>query len=62
MVVHLYGRVCRMDEISRTARKNGLLVVEDCAQAHGAVYRGVKAGALGMPQDSVSILARIWEL
>lgn len=47
MVVHLYGRVCRMDEISRTARKNGLLVVEDCAQAHGAVYRGVKAGALG---------------
>ena len=29
MVVHLYGRVCRMDEISRTARKNGLLVVED---------------------------------
>lgn len=47
MVVHLYGRVCRMDEISRTARKNGLLVVEDCAQAHGAVYQGVKAGALG---------------
>ena len=47
MVVHLYGRVCRMDEISRTARKNGLLVVEDCAQAHGAVYQGVKSGALG---------------
>lgn len=47
MVVHLYGRACRMDEISRTARKNGLLVVEDCAQAHGAVYQGVKAGALG---------------
>ena len=47
MVVHLYGRVCRMDEISHTARKNGLLVVEDCAQAHGAVYQGVKAGALG---------------
>ncbi len=47
MAVHLYGRVCRMDEIRRIARRKGLLVVEDCAQAHGATYGGVKAGALG---------------
>lgn len=47
MVVHLYGRACRMDEIRSTARKRGMLVVEDCAQAHGAAYQGVKVGALG---------------
>ena len=48
MAVHLYGRVCEMDAINETARKYGLKVVEDCAQAHGALYRnGKRAGALG---------------
>ena len=47
MVVHLYGRVCKMAEIQNIASKRGLLIVEDCAQAHGAVYKGIKTGALG---------------
>lgn len=47
MVVHLYGRACRMDEVGDVARRRGLLVVEDCAQSHGACYKGKKTGALG---------------
>ena len=48
MVVHLYGRVCRMDEVGEVAVKHGLLVVEDCAQAQGALYKERKrTGALG---------------
>lgn len=48
MTVHLYGRVCEMDSINETARKYGLKVVEDCAQAHGVLYKGKKrAGNLG---------------
>ena len=47
MAVHLYGRSCRMDEIREVARRHGMLVVEDCAQAHGVLYKGKRAGALG---------------
>lgn len=47
IVVHLYGKVCEMDPIMEIARKNDLKVVEDCAQAHGAMYRGRKAGSFG---------------
>ena len=47
MVVHLYGRVCQMDAIYKTVSQHGLYIVEDCAQAHGAMYKGTKAGALG---------------
>ena len=47
IAVHLYGQVCDMDAISRFARPRGLLVLEDAAQAHGATYRGRRAGALG---------------
>ena len=36
MVVHLYGRVCEMDVINEIAKRHGLKVIEDCAQAHGA--------------------------
>ena len=45
--VHLYGHPSRMDEINDLAEDKGVLVVEDACQAHGAVYRGKKAGALG---------------
>ncbi len=44
MVVHLYGKVCEMDAINSIAKKNNLKVIEDCAQAHGAKYKNVKAG------------------
>jgi len=45
--VHIHGLPADMDEINALARRHGLAVIEDAAQAHGAVYRGRKAGALG---------------
>ena len=47
MPVHLYGQVCDMDSIMVVAEKYGLKIVEDSAQAHGATYRGRKAGSFG---------------
>ncbi len=47
MPVHLYGRACDMDPIMETAKKYGLRVIEDCAQAHGATYKGRKIGTFG---------------
>lgn len=47
MPVHLYGRVCNMEGITEYARQRGLKVIEDAAQSHGAMYRGVRAGHLG---------------
>jgi perosamine synthetase len=44
---HIYGLPCDMDEIASVARRRGLRVVEDCAHALGAEYRGRPAGALG---------------
>ena len=46
MVVHLYGRVCEMNPINTVARKHGLKVIEDVAQAQGVSYEGVRAGHL----------------
>ena len=46
MVVHLYGQVCDMDAVRPFARQHGLKVIEDCAQAHGALYKGARVGAL----------------
>jgi dTDP-4-amino-4,6-dideoxygalactose transaminase len=45
--VHLYGRPARMDLINAVARKHGLMVVEDAAQAHGAQFKGQAVGVLG---------------
>ncbi|HDN84289.1 MAG TPA: DegT/DnrJ/EryC1/StrS family aminotransferase [Candidatus Aerophobetes bacterium] len=45
--VHLYGNVCEMDEIMDIAKKYGLYVIEDAAEAHGALYKGKKVGSIG---------------
>ena len=46
-VVHYGGQVCDMDPIMEIARKHKLFVLEDCAHAHGATYKGRQAGSIG---------------
>jgi len=45
--VHLYGKACQMDEIMKFAKEKNLLVLEDCAQAHGASISEIKVGNWG---------------
>jgi dTDP-4-amino-4,6-dideoxygalactose transaminase len=47
MPVHLYGNVCDMDKIHAFARKHGLFVIEDNAEAYGGSFKGRKTGTLG---------------
>lgn len=47
LVVHLYGQSCNMGPIIKIAKKYGLKIIEDCAQAHGAIYDNKKVGNLG---------------
>ncbi|MBF0232127.1 MAG: DegT/DnrJ/EryC1/StrS family aminotransferase [Desulfamplus sp.] len=45
--VHLYGHPAEMDKICELADRNGIYVIEDCAQAHGAMYKNKRVGSLG---------------
>lgn len=44
--VHLFGQCVDMDKVSEISKKHNLFVLEDCAQSHGALYKGKKAGSL----------------
>ena len=45
--VHLYGQPCDLTPIGEIAKRNNLLLIEDCAQAHGATYNGSRVGSFG---------------
>lgn len=47
IVVHLNGLSCDLDPILKFVKKNKLLLIEDCSQAHGAIYKGRKVGSFG---------------
>jgi dTDP-4-amino-4,6-dideoxygalactose transaminase len=47
MVVHLYGKCCQMDKIMAVKSKHNLVLVEDCAQAHGATFKDQLSGTFG---------------
>ncbi|MGN0017441.1 MAG: DegT/DnrJ/EryC1/StrS family aminotransferase [Candidatus Gastranaerophilaceae bacterium] len=47
IVVHLYGQAVQMDKVWKLAKKYDLKIIEDSAQAHGALYKGRKTGNLG---------------
>jgi dTDP-4-amino-4,6-dideoxygalactose transaminase len=47
LAVHLYGLACDMAELSSIATNHDLALIEDCAQAHGAAYRGQRVGSFG---------------
>lgn len=48
LVTHLYGQASKMDRIMEIAKKHNLLVVEDCAQAHGSAFNGKMVGTFGV--------------
>jgi dTDP-4-amino-4,6-dideoxygalactose transaminase len=47
LIVHLFGHPCDMDAIMEIVREHGLILIEDCAQAHGALYNGRHVGTFG---------------
>ena len=48
MVVHLYGKACNMEPIIEIANRYNLEIIEDCAQAHGAMYKDKQVGTFGI--------------
>jgi len=48
IIVHLYGQACDMDDIIAICRRHNLILIEDACQAHGAMYKGKKAGSFGI--------------
>jgi len=47
IIVHIYGHPCDMDPIMEIVKKHNLFLIEDCAEAHGAEYKGKKVGTFG---------------
>ena len=47
ILVHLNGLSCDLDPIVKFAKKNKIFLIEDCSQAHGAIYKGKKVGSFG---------------
>ena len=47
IAVHLYGHPCDMDELSKLAKRHDIYIIEDCAQAHGSEYKGLRIGGIG---------------
>lgn len=45
MPVHIFGKMCDMDAITSIAQKHNLFIIEDAAEAHGAIFKGKKAGS-----------------
>lgn len=48
LITHLYGQICEMDPICRICEEHNIKLIEDCAQAHGAAYKGKKGGSFGV--------------
>ena len=46
ILVHLNGLACDLDPILKFTKKNKIFLIEDCSQAHGAIYKGKKVGSL----------------
>lgn len=47
VAVHLYGEPCNMDKLQKIAKKHNIILVEDCAQAHGGLYKEKMLGSIG---------------
>ena len=62
MVVHLYGQTAEMEKINKIAKKYDLKVIEDSAQAHGAIYKEKKQEVLEMQVVLAFIRVKIWAL
>ena len=63
LIVHFTGMPCRMDELTAIADKHGIALIEDCAQAFGATYRGRPVGSFGkvacFSMNAMKVLASI---